>query len=354
MDLTFRIMDKSEAFELEKLAKKSFGLIEGIFVTRPKTALVAILDEKIIGGFVYQIQVIGSKKIGYISFLFTDPAFHRQGVGKRLCDEGFRHLWKEGCNALATVVRDDNAASWGIFVKNGFVMASLTKMISFLGFLGIIKLCLKTTYGIHSIGHDFYIALNDENSSSIFKKEGGIGQIIIYILINILLVLPIMTRTLNILSFAMSSAFIFLGIVLAGYIGTLFSKQKWSFRFTSGGGLLYLAAKIIPGFFIPLIGGWYPLRYENTSVFRRDMAINVIVVWIFLLGIVVASVFVDNFPQYLKLAPFLASVLLVLKCLPIPVFESTGFGRVFKWNKIVFLLLATASILFVYFPHFLN
>jgi len=62
-------------------------LIEGLFVTKPKTAIVAILDEKIIGGFVYQIDIIGKKKIGFVSFLFTDPAY--QGyciwiIGSRL------------------------------------------------------------------------------------------------------------------------------------------------------------------------------------------------------------------------------------------------------------------------------
>gem|GEM_PF-3946947 len=42
-------------------------------MTKPKTAIVAILDEKIIGGFVYQIDIIGKKKIGFISFLIYRP-----------------------------------------------------------------------------------------------------------------------------------------------------------------------------------------------------------------------------------------------------------------------------------------
>ena len=352
MNLTFRSMNSGEAPELKKLAQKAFGPIEGLFVTKPETALVAVYDEKPVGGFMYQIEMIGGRKIGFVSFLFTDPALQGQGIGKQLCGEGFRHLWEEGCDALVTFIRDDNVASWATFVKHGFVMASIPKMLSFFGLSELAKLYIKTKYGVFSIGHDFYIALRDEKSTSVFKKEGGPGQIIAYILINTLLFLPFILRAQSVLSVITSSAFIFFGIALAGYIGTVFSKQKWNFRFTSGGGLLYLAINAAPGIFFPLIGSWYPARYENTPVFRRDVAINVIAVWAFLLGITTADIFTGGFPLYLNYASQLATTLLVLKCLPVPVFESTGFGRVFKWNKLAFVLLASASIFIFVSPLF--
>lgn len=34
---------------------------------------------------------------------------------------------------------------------------------------------------------------------------------------------------------------------------------------------------------IPMIGNWYPERYESTQKFKRDMAVNAISVWVFLL-----------------------------------------------------------------------
>ena len=52
--------------------------------------------------------------------------------------------------------------------------------------------------------------------------------------------------------------------------------------------------------------------------------------------------------MFFMYVPSIATVLIILKCLPIPAFESGGFGRVFKWNKIVFALLAVASIFFIF------
>jgi len=230
-------MNLGEGPELKKLAQKSFGLIEGLFVTKPKKAIVAILDEKMVGGFVYQIKATGDKKVGFVSFLFTDPAFQGQGIGKRLIEEGLQRLWEESCDVLVTFVKDDNVASWGTFEKNGFVLASLSKLARLVGWSGVAKLCLKTVYGF-SVGHDFFIALPDEKSTDLYryKKDGSTAQIAAYVLINILLSLSIALAFENMFYAVASAAFVFLGVVLMGYVGTMFSKHKWNFRFTGGDG----------------------------------------------------------------------------------------------------------------------
>ena len=348
MDLTFRSMNNNEAMEVKKLARKSFGFIEGLFVTKPKTALVAIIDEKIVGGFVYQLEIYNGKRIGFISFLFADPVFQGQGIGKQICDKGIQHLWEMGCDNLVTFVRDDNVASWGTFKKNGFVLTNLQKVASVTGLLGAMKLYIKTLYGLFDIGHDFYIASAVEQSASFYKKEGTIGQVLIYVLLNTLFFLPLVIITQNILPVIVSSAFVFLGIVSAGYIGTLFSRRKWNFRFTGGGAILYFIINIFPNLFFPLIGNWYPIHYENTSKFKRDMAMNVISVWLFLLCLLIMGKNIEYIPMFLKFVPDIVAVFIILKCLPLPVFESGGFGRVFKWNKIAFGLLAIASAFFIF------
>ena len=349
MDLTFRHMNPDEATELRKLGRKSFGPLEALFITKPKTAIVAVLDEKIVGGFVFECETVGDKKVGIASFLFTDPAFQGRGIGKRLCEEGVRHLWEESCDALVTFVRDDNAASWGLFEKNGFVLAGLPKLVKLFGLPGVAKLFVNTTYGLFAIGHDFYAALRDEASIQLYKKDGGPGQVIAYVVVNILFLLLISFMSgQNLLYATAAGAFVFLGVVLAGYIGTLFSKRKWSFRFTGGGGLVYLIINIATRRLFPIIGNWYPLRYENTPRFRRDMAVSSIAVWVFLLGLAAAGVVADGSSRFLTLTSVIASALLVYRCLPVAVFESSGFWRVFKWNKVVLGLLVAASIVFVF------
>ena len=348
MSPTFRSMNPGEGPELKKLAQKSFGLIEGLFLfaMRPKKAIVAVVGEKMVGGFVYQIETAGDKKIGFASFLFTDPAFQGQGIGKRLIEEGIRRLWEEGCDVLVTFVRDDNVASWGAFERNGFVLASLSKLARLVGWPGVAKLCVKTTYWL-SIGHDFYVTLRDEKSTEFYryKKEGSAGQIAAYVFINILFSLPIAFASGNMIYAIASAAFVFWGIVLMGYVGTMFSKRKWNFRFTGGGMPVYFAINLAIRGIFPLIGNWYPSRYENTPEFRRDMAINAIVVWVFLLGLMATGRIVG---APLQVVSEIASFLLIFRCLPIPAFESSGFGRVFKWNRIVLGLLIAASIALVF------
>jgi len=343
-------MNPDEGPELRKLARKSFGLIEGLFVAKPKTALVAVLDEKIVGGFMYQTEMAGDKKIGFASFLFTHPSLQGQGIGKRLSEKGIRHLWdEEGCDILVTFVRDDNVASWKAFEKNGFVLASLSKLSRLIGLPEVAKLCFKTMYGL-SIGHDFYVALRDEKLTRLYehKREGCAGQIAAYVLINVLLSFTVVLAAENIFHAAASVAFIFLGVVLAGYIGTLFSKRKWNFRFIGGGMPVYFFTSLAIRGPFPLIGNWYPSCYENTPKFKRDMAINAIAVWVFLLGLAAAGKTFGSSLQVFTYTSEIASFLLILRCLPVPAFESSGFGRVFKWNKIVLGLLTAASIFLVF------
>ena len=355
MGLTIRDMHPGEECETQKLARKSFGLFEGLFVTKPKTALVAILDKKIVAGFMYQLEKIGGKKIGYASFFFTDPAFQGQGIGKRLCEEGVRRLWAEGCDALVTVVRDDNVASWGAFVKNGFARASLPKAAGIFGLPGMAKLHIKTIYWL-TIGHELYVALRDGASSAACKKGEGAGQIFAYVFINMLLLLTFALRSQNAHFAIASSAFVFSGVVLAGFVGTLFSRRrKWKFRATSGGALLYALTGAIAQAFLPLIGNWYPSRYENTREFRRDMAANAIAAWMFPIGLAAFTAIAgaresahEDLSRMMPYVSTLASVLLVFRCLPIPAFESSGLGRVFRWNKVIAILLVAASIFFAF------
>ena len=78
------------------------------------------------------------------------------------------------------------------------------------------------------------------------------------------------------------------------------------------------------------------------------MATNVIAAWVFLLGLVAAEITIGFSSRFLTHIPNIATILLVFKCLPVSVFESSGFGRVSKWNKVVFGLLAAASLFFVF------
>ena len=80
MDIIIRAMEPNEALETKKIARKAFGVLERLAVPKPETALVAVLDGTIVGGFVYKFEQAAGNKIGFASFFFTDPSVHGMGI----------------------------------------------------------------------------------------------------------------------------------------------------------------------------------------------------------------------------------------------------------------------------------
>ncbi|MCL2235647.1 MAG: hypothetical protein FWB98_04285 [Defluviitaleaceae bacterium] len=198
-----------------------------------------------------------------------------------------------------------------------------------------------TSFGF-CVGADFYLALPDKEETKKFERRDiSLIQIGLYLLVNALL---IMINSSNLLQAVTALAFVFFGCAAVGWIGTLVTKRKWSFRLTQGGFLVSPVSSIL--FFFPMIGNWYPVHYENTPQLKRDLALNSILVWLFLLGVAASGSFLDN--GFLSSARGVASVLLIYRCLPFMPMSSHGSGRVFKWNKAVFFALAVASVLLVF------
>ena len=347
MDLIIRPMKSDEVGQLKALCRRAFGL-EGLLTPKPKIGLVAVYDEKIVGGFNYTVHQCKDKKVGVVDLLYTDPNFQGAGIGKRLCEEGLNYLWKnEGCNLLITFVRGDNAASWGIFEKNGFVRADLLRSVELVGLADTLKLHIKTMYGL-APGHDFYLALKDNQDASHYSKNEGINQVAVYLAVNIVFAAMVLLQWGNAVITAAALGFVLLGGIIAGYIGTLFSKRKWKFRMTSGGWVISILVSTLIRNCFPMIGGWYPERYENSSAFKRDMAVTTMFRWAFMLAVPAINLLFGTEAVFMSFASAFASFFLIIKCIPIPTFDSFGGWRVFAWNKAAFGLFAAISILLVF------
>ena len=368
MSLTFRIMKADEAKTVQSLGIKSFlRSFEGSYVSMPKTAIVAEKDGKIIGGFLYEIENVGEIKIGFIDFFFVEPKHTGQGVGHALCKEGIAYMWAEGCDYLTTFVRDDNVGSWLAFEKAGFTRASIPKIAKALGFGGFIKAYVKHIYGL-AVGFDFYFAMRPENPAALsaYAKKTGINQIAFHILINMMLVMIMTLSVAGISNIAadpsliisqlpvmlLSLLIIFGGVIFFSFIGTIFSSRKWHYRMPAGGLLLTLITAVL-GVFLPMAGNWYPDRYEKTAKFRIDMGISAALPWIYLIGLLAAARLLSDEAQFWRNvfhpeASSIIAALLIFRCMPIPIIN-LGSVRVFRWNKILCVIMVMASIFLVYF-----
>ena len=361
MKLILREMKPEEAKTIQSLGMRSFmRSMEGFYVPKPTTARVAEMDGKIVGGFIYGIETGVKSKFGIIDFFFVEPKYAGQGIGSALCKEGVSYMWQEGCDYLATFVRDDNVGSWAAFEKTGFIRACLPKIASVLGLGGFLKLYVKHLYGLCA-GCDIYFAKHHENPKplSVYAKKTGFGQIALHVFVHTLLILFLFFRgmgegvdiseTLLLLSTSIlpSLLIIFGGVILFSYLGTLPTKRKWHYRMPTGG-LLLSAVFCIFGLFLPMAGNWYPDRYENTAKFRMDMGLGAFLSWLYLIWLlVVIKFFGDAIPFLNSNVQVIVVILLIFRLIPFPV-VNLGSVRVYRWNKALYAVLAVASLLVIF------
>jgi ribosomal protein S18 acetylase RimI-like enzyme len=365
MGLILRKMEDDDAKAVQLLGIKSFLRSgEGFYVSRPKTAWVAEKEGEIVGGFLYAIEESKGKKLGFIDYFFVKPEYAGQGIGRALCEDAISHLWAEGCDYLVTFVRDDNVGSWRVFEKTGFTRASLPKCISELGIGGFIKVYLKHVYGF-CLGCDLFFAVCPENSVALsaFTKKTGFGQMLLYVLTNIALLLVLIIASTGIMDIIsnpsiltsqlpiafLSFGSIFVGIIIFSYIGTLFSGRKWQYRMPTGGILLSGLFSVF-GMFLPIAGNWYPQLYENTAKLRASLGISATLSWLYLMGLfVIARLFGEDI-RFLGVGfQMTIFILLIFRCIPFPSIN-LGSVRVFRWNKILcaLMVLVTIFLLFVW------
>ena len=342
--ITIRKMKEEEAEEVKKVGQKAFIGAERFFVNKPKEAMVAIIDDKIVGGMVFKYTIANYKKIAYIDFAYVDPDYHNQSVGRKLYKETFEYLWNEGCTAITAMVKDDNVASWKSLLNNGFSQTSLLEATKELG----VDLMLKqyfTTPAFISNGMEFYLKVKGKEVKP--KKVETTTQIGFYLLANFLLLILgfLLNNRSNWGMYILSYIGLLASGVAVSYLGILFSKRKWKFRINSCGAVVVAFINI--GAAYPLIGNWYPEKYENTKEFKRDMGIPALFEWIFLLVILVGSKIMMPQHIFFKYLIQIVMTFIFYRILAVYPFESFGGGRVYRWNKFLYLMMSIISIILI-------
>ena len=338
--ITVRAMQPQEAKMLKKVGWRAFGIVERLFVGTPKTAMVAVMDDRIVGGIIYKYIQSQDKKIGYFEEAFIDPDYQGKGIGKKLYQETTAYLWSQGCDALTALVKDDNVGSWQLFLNNGFSQTSMLEGVKQLGLLPMLKQYFTTPTCIGN-GMEFYLAVKEKEVP--FKKVQSITQIGLYLLINFLIMLlPVYVGKQYTLNFAAMYLALLAGGVGVGYIATWFSPYKWKFRLNSCGGALVACLSF--GALYPLWGNWYPVKYENSESFRKAMGIQALCKWIGLIVVTLVALVLRKQNILMKNLYHIGSILLVLRCLNFYPFDFFGSRRIYLWHKSLFVLLSIVSI----------
>lgn len=340
--LVIREMQDGEQKEIMKVGRSAFSAFEALFVEFPRHAMAAVYADKIVGGIIYKIIPSDGKKFAYIAEAFVDPAYHGSGVGTKLYEETFRHIWAQGCDGMTALVKDDNVASWKLFMDNGFKRAGFHEVIRQSGITGLIRQYLKTPVPF-AIGMDFYMVMKEEQ---VRRKKTGLSQMLFFFISNFVLLLPMWASLIyknpgSVPVFTGAYLTVLALFVLPRYTGTLFSSHNWEFRLNNGGSFLTVLLSIFGNTF-PMNGNWYPDKYENTPAFRRDMAIPEILKWaVFSL----AALLVFTGVPYFRIVSRIVCYYLIFLIVPLYPFESLGAGRIYRFSRIMWLITAVLTVL---------
>ena len=346
-EIIIRKIKSSEKKEVLKIARSSFSGIESLTVSNPNKAMVALIDNKIVGGIIYKIIKCNQKKIAYISDAFVDKKYHNQGIGKKLYQETIEFLWEEKVDGITALVKDDNVASFKLLMDNGLKRVSFIEIIKNLGFINAIKHYFITPFFI-AVGFDFYMVMKDNK----VKEKSSINQLVLFFFINLLLALPIWIGILTTNSSIFGNLFfayltILIIFILTRYIGVLTTKEKWQFRINNGGMIINLIVNFL-GFPYMINGNWYPEKYENTKEFKEKLARPELIKWFIFLFL--PFLYFTNSP-YLKEVAQLSFIYLIFFIIPFYPFNYFGGGRIYQYSKRIWAiaLIVTLIVLFMMF-----
>lgn len=343
--LEIRAMKNSEAQEVKTLGKKTFEWFEGLFIPEPKDCFVAVEENKVIGAVLYKYFSVANKKIAYIDFIFVDKAAHGKGIGSKLVDRCLEAMEKENCDAYTALVRDDNVGSWKMFVNRGLQRVGLDDLVREFGVLGMLNLTFKIPFNF-ATGMDFYLKLENDDLSS--SNKNSIFQAFKYLIFTGLLLLPSFFYGFEDAFHLIGAVILILTIrIIFGYLGTLFSDEKWHFRVCDGGYFIPFIASLLGGIFL-ISGNWYPEVYRKDADFKRSLGLTALTQWGSLLFIVILTG-----TQLLEFRLFrtmssLAAVFMLISIVPLYPLASFGGKRIYDWNRWVYVLtvfLALATVI---------
>lgn len=332
-EIVIRKIRKKEIKKVSKLAKVALFGIKSFFVINPNNAMVALINEEVVGGIIYKIVNCGKKKIAYISNTFVDIDYQNKGIGKKLYNETINYLNKK-YNGIIALVREDNIVSSKLFKNSGLIKVSFIEIIKSLGIINAIKCYCATPFFV-AVGHDFYMLKKKENIS---QTKLQIMQFIMYFVLNLILALPIwLSIRFNVdnpKTTILAYLTILILIILIRYMGFKTIKEKFNFRINEGGMLINLVVSFF-GFPYLVNGNFYLENYVNQKDLNEKLARPELIKWfVFLL---LPFLYFTGIPYFKEIA-HIGFIYLILFVIPFYPFSYFGGRRIYNYSKKIWLM----------------
>lgn len=137
---------------VQAMAQRSFPAPQGKFIRPTEEGTLALVDDTpAAAALLRTFPLRDGRRVGYIAWLFTDPAFQSQGLAKRLIAASVARLEDLGCRHILTDIEGHNTASAFSFVGNGFRRIGFADQWRIIGPSNLPRLWLRTVDPGHFI-----------------------------------------------------------------------------------------------------------------------------------------------------------------------------------------------------------
>ena len=343
MAIKYRDMEKEEAAATGKLARSCFPFYYRLFMGKFRNAVLAVEDDRIVGGAVYHAVETGKGNFGCLEFGFTAAGNRGKGIGRETYSRALQKLEEKGCRNDGAIVLNDNSASWGLLSDMGFSRGTALSLIPVFGLAGALKIWFETGFPFVP-GAELWLRGIEKP-----QDPGSLTAVILTLVLNLALFAAaglVHGGALEPVDFAAVTGLLLLRI-FAGFIFTLPAGERFSYRFWRSGILIPVIVFLVGGVF-PIGGDFYPAKqkwYYN----RENRKLGLIGAGSWLAVIAAAAAFIlarELWPGFFNMIDVLKKwiyMLLIFHCVPF-LLESWPGNRVLHWNRAVFIIFEVVSI----------
>lgn len=132
-----RVLGPADAAVLERVADGVFDndvdpKLTAEFLNDPRHALCVAIVDGVVAGMASGVRYVHPDKPSefWVNEVGVAPAFHRQGLGKRIMTELLAHARRQGCREAWVLTDDDNTAARALYGSAGGDDGSAQRMIT--------------------------------------------------------------------------------------------------------------------------------------------------------------------------------------------------------------------------------
>ena len=257
-----------------------------------------------------------------------------------MIQSGFDALNKEGLTKQFALVRDDNTASWNMFLKAGYKILPVHKSLFGYSVKGLLK---RFSYSMLT-GYSIWVKDDAQNNKPTYPNYPIVRVLLGSILIGATLALY-GVRSIEFLIVALITVIgiTLLRLIVAFPIARLYGPVR--FMPSRGGFILSFFNALITSAWWPTFGFFVPKedKWSNHD-FKKNEAYQAIATWLLLNAtfIFASFAFPDIFTSGLN---FVLMLVIIYQIIPIFPFDSFDGAKVLRWNKLAYVIGVIISIL---------